>query len=38
MQLVAGMKAEESLVDPEAGEWEPWQHGEGEQGERLAES
>ena len=28
MQLVAGMKAEESLVDPEAGEWEPWQYGE----------
>jgi hypothetical protein len=29
MQLVAGMKAEESLVDPVAGEWEPWQHGDG---------
>jgi len=28
MQLVAGMKAEESLVDPVAGEWEPWQHGD----------
>ena len=28
MQLVAGMKAEESLVDPVAGEWEPWKHGE----------
>lgn len=28
MQLVAGMKAEESLVDPVAGDWEPWQHGE----------
>ena len=28
MQLVAGMKAEESLVDPVAGEWEAWQHGE----------
>lgn len=28
MQLVAGMKAEESLVDAEAGEWEPWKHGE----------
>jgi hypothetical protein len=28
MQLVAGMKAEESLVDAEAGEWEPWRHGE----------
>ena len=22
------MKAEESLVDPVAGEWEAWQHGE----------
>ena len=28
MQLVAGMKAEESLVDPVAGEWEAWKHGE----------
>lgn len=28
MQLVAGMKAEESLVDAVAGEWEPWKHGE----------
>ncbi|OAE01581.1 cytochrome [Arthrobacter sp. OY3WO11] len=28
MQLVAGMKAEESLVDPEAGTWEPWKYGE----------
>ncbi|WP_369047218.1 cytochrome [Sinomonas sp. P10A9] len=28
MQLVAGMKAEESLVDAEAGTWEPWAHGE----------
>ncbi|GAB4098826.1 cytochrome [Sinomonas halotolerans] len=28
MQLVAGMKAQESLVDPAAGEWEPWAHGE----------
>jgi hypothetical protein len=28
MQLVAGMKAEESLVDPVAGEWEPWKYGE----------
>ncbi len=28
MQLVAGMKAEESLVDPVAGEWEAWQHGD----------
>ncbi|MBT2532511.1 cytochrome [Arthrobacter sp. ISL-48] len=28
MQLVAGMKAEESLVDPVAGEWESWQYGE----------
>jgi hypothetical protein len=28
MQLVAGMKAEESLVDPVSGEWEPWKYGE----------
>ncbi|MFJ3956561.1 cytochrome [Arthrobacter sp. NPDC090010] len=28
MQLVAGMKAEESLLDPEAGEWEAWKYGE----------
>jgi hypothetical protein len=28
MQLVAGMKAEESLVDAVAGEWEPWKYGE----------
>ncbi len=28
MQLVAGMKAEENLVDPVAGEWEPWKYGE----------
>jgi hypothetical protein len=28
MQLVAGMKAEESLVDAAAGEWERWKHGE----------
>ena len=28
MQLVAGMKAEESLVDPAAGNWEPWKYGE----------
>jgi hypothetical protein len=28
MQLVAGMKAEESLVDPEAGTWEPWKYGD----------
>lgn len=28
MQLVAGMKAEESLVDAVAGEWEAWRHGE----------
>lgn len=28
MQLVAGMKAEESLVEPVAGEWEPWKFGE----------
>ncbi|WP_262337706.1 cytochrome [uncultured Micrococcus sp.] len=27
MQLVAGLKAEESLVDAEAGTWEPWAHG-----------
>ncbi|MDX2340940.1 PD-(D/E)XK nuclease family protein [Micrococcus sp. M4NT] len=27
MQLTAGLKAEESLVDAEAGTWEPWQHG-----------
>lgn len=29
MQLVAGMKAEESLVDPVAGEWEAWKFGVG---------
>lgn len=28
MQLVAGMKAEESVVDAETGTWEPWAHGE----------
>ncbi|SEJ72758.1 hypothetical protein SAMN04487917_11135 [Arthrobacter sp. yr096] len=28
MQLAAGMKAEESLVDPVAGEWEPWKYGD----------
>lgn len=28
MQLVAGMKAEESLVDAAAGQWEPWQYGQ----------
>ncbi len=28
MQLVAGLKAEESLVDPAAGTWEPWRYGE----------
>lgn len=28
MQLVAGMKAEESVLDPAAGEWEPWKYGE----------
>ncbi|MFC7402491.1 cytochrome [Citricoccus sp. GCM10030269] len=28
MQLVAGLKAEESLVDPAAGTWEPWRFGE----------
>ncbi|MDO5493922.1 MAG: cytochrome [Nesterenkonia sp.] len=27
MQLVAGLKAEESLHDAEAGVWEPWEHG-----------
>lgn len=27
MQLVAGMKAEESLVDAGGGQWEPWLHG-----------
>lgn len=28
MQLVAGLKAEESLVDPDAGSWEPWKYGD----------
>lgn len=28
MQLVAGVKAEESLVDPAAGTWEPWAYGD----------
>ncbi|GAA2865308.1 cytochrome [Paenarthrobacter ilicis] len=28
MQLTAGMKAEESLVDPVAGTWEPWKYGD----------
>ena len=28
MQLVAGMKAQESLVDPQKGEWRPWAHGD----------
>lgn len=28
MQLVAGLKAEESLVDAAAGTWEPWAHGD----------
>ncbi|WP_159616839.1 cytochrome [Arthrobacter zhaoguopingii] len=28
MQLVAGMKAQESLVDSHQGEWEPWKYGE----------
>ena len=28
MQLVAGMKAEESLVDASAGTWEPWAYGQ----------
>ncbi|GAA1755014.1 cytochrome [Rothia terrae] len=27
MQLVAGVKAEEALVDAEAGQWQPWQYG-----------
>lgn len=27
-QLVAGLKAEEQLVDAQAGTWEPWQHGQ----------
>lgn len=27
MQLVAGMKAQESLVDPKSGMWEPWKYG-----------
>ncbi|MFD1214040.1 cytochrome [Arthrobacter sp. GCM10027362] len=27
MQLVAGMKAQESLLDAEAGTWEPWAYG-----------
>ena len=26
MQLVAGLKAEESLLDPDAGTWEPWKY------------
>lgn len=29
-QLVAGLKAEESLVDAEAGVWEPWAYGRAE--------
>lgn len=28
MQLVAGLKAEESLTDPDTGQWEPWQYGQ----------
>ena len=28
MQLVAGLKAEEALIDPDTGEWEPWQYGD----------
>ncbi|MFC8303720.1 cytochrome [Specibacter sp. NPDC057265] len=28
MQLVAGLKAEESIVDEAAGEWEPWKYGQ----------
>lgn len=27
MQLVAGLKAEESLVDADTGTWTPWEHG-----------
>lgn len=27
MQLVAGVKAEEALIDAEHGTWEPWKHG-----------
>ncbi|MGW3944846.1 cytochrome [Micrococcus endophyticus] len=30
MQLTAGLKAEESLVDAEAGTWEEWRHGQAE--------
>lgn len=29
MQLVAGMQAEEMLVDADAGGWTPWPHGDG---------
>lgn len=28
MQLVAGMKAEESLVNAQTGQWEPWKYGQ----------
>ncbi|RUQ22721.1 cytochrome P450 [Kocuria sp. HSID16901] len=28
MQLVAGVKAEEYLVDAETGQWEPWEYGD----------
>lgn len=28
MQLVAGLKAEEALINAENGEWEPWRHSE----------
>ena len=28
MQLVAGLKAEESIVDPDEGTWEPWKYGD----------
>lgn len=28
MQLVAGLRAEESLVDPATGTWEPWRYGD----------
>lgn len=30
MQLVAGLKAEESVVDPATGQWEPWPYGNAE--------
>lgn len=33
MQLVAGLRAEEMLVDPVAGTWSPWAYGQGAGGE-----